>query len=393
MSIIRRLFLAVIVLLIGLSSAHAQRALLGALISSDETISFSSETPFHLAIEILNEMSKQYAGKPIIVDRKYKEPVNIEIQNLPWKRALEHVVEAHGLKAEEHADYFRIVRSEEEEEVKPPELEFDLDTKEVRIAAIFFEGNRSALKDLGVNWTLLGQPQSPVEAREIIMGGNVGLSLDVAKNLSSALDVTGILQAFESRDIGEVIANPQITVISGQEGRIQVGDDIPYVTRDEAGNVFPTFVSTGIILTVNPEIISQDGVEFIHLEITTERSSGAPGALAPTVTRASTSTAALLRDGEQVVIAGLYSNQELVSRAGIPFLRNLPWWVFGLRYLTGYNSNSIVKKELIVLIQANIVPSVRERTAGEQETMQEMFERERREFQTIQKGLRGARKP
>ena len=390
MSIIRRLSLAVLVLLISLSSAHAQRALSGARISSDEIISFSSETPFHLALDILNEMSKQYAGKPIIFDREHKEPINIEIQNFPWKRALEHVVEAHGLKVEEHADYFRIVRKEE---AKPPEREFHLDTKEVRIAAIFFEGNRTALNDLGVNWTLLGQPQSPVEAREIIMGGNEGLSLDVAKNLSSALDVTGILQAFESRDIGEVIANPQITVISGQEGRIQVGDDIPYVTRDEAGNVFPTFVSTGIILTVNPEIISQDGVEFIHLEITTERSSGAPGALAPTVTRASTSTAALLRDGEQVVIAGLYSNQELVTRVGIPFLRNLPWWVFGLRYLTGYNSESIVKKELIVLIQANIVPSVRERTAGEQESIQKMFKRKRQEFQTIQKGLRGARKP
>lgn len=391
MSIIRRLSLAVLGLLISLSSTHAQIALPGAHVSSEETISFSSETPFHLALDILNEMSKQYAGKPIIFDGKRKEPIDIEIQHLPWKRALKHVVEGHGLKVEEHADYFRIVRSEEE--VKPPERKFHLDTKEVRIAAIFFEGNRTALNDMGVNWTLLGQPQSPAEARQIIKGDNEGLSVDLVRNLSSALDVAAILQAFESRDIGEVIANPQITVISGQEGRIQVGDDIPYVTRDEAGNVFPTFVSTGIILTVNPEIISQDGIEFIHLEITTERSSGAPGALAPTVTRASTSTAALLRDGEQVVIAGLYSNQKLVVRAGIPFLRNLPWWVFGLRYLTGYNSNSIVKKELIVLIQANIVPSVRERAAGEQETMQEMFERKRLEFQTIQKGLRGAQKP
>ena len=390
MPIIRKFPLAVLCLLIGLSSAHAQRAFPREYISPDEIVSFSSEMAFHSALEILNEKSKRFAGKPIIFDRERKEPINVEVQNLPWKRALGRVAKANGLKYEEYADYFKIVP---EEKVKPLELKFDLDTKEVRIAAIFFEGNRSALNDLGVNWTVFRKTQPRVEAQQVMSGGHEGLSMDVARRLSSALDVTAVLQAFESRDIGEVIANPQITVISGQEGEIQVGDDIPYIERDEAGNVFPTFVSTGIILTVKAEIISQEGIEFIHLEINTQRSSGAPGALAPTITKTSTSTAALLRDGERVVIAGLYSNKKDVIRRGIPFLRNLPWWVFGLRYLTGYNSESIVKKELIVLIQANIVPSVRERIAGEQETMQEMFERERQEFQTIQQGLQGARKP
>ena len=384
MSIIRSSSLTVLCLLIGLSSAYAQSR---AYVSPDEIVSFSSEMSFGSALKILNEKSKRFAGKPIIFDGERTEAINIEVQKLPWKRALGRIVKANKMKYEEYADYLKVVPDEEER----AESKFDLDTKEVRIAAIFFEGNRSALNDLGVNWEALRKTKSRVEAQQVISGGDEGLSVDVARRLSSTLDVTALLQAFESRDVGEVIANPQITVISGQEGRIQVGDDIPYIDRDEAGNVFPTFVSTGIILTVRPEIISQEGVEFIYLEVTTERSSGSPGALAPTITRTSTKTAALLRDEERVVIAGLYSNKKDVIRRGIPFLRTLPWWVFGLRYLTGYNSESLLKRELIVLIQANIVPSVRERTAGEQETMQEMFERERQEFQTIQQGLRGAK--
>ncbi|MFH1007608.1 MAG: type II and III secretion system protein [Candidatus Latescibacterota bacterium] len=390
MSLNRRCFLAGMALLISLSFADIQHASARVPASPDETVSFSREMSFEKALEILGEKSKHFASKPIVVDRPRKEKILVQIVNLPWRDALTRVAEAQGLKVAEYVDYFQIYQ---EEGVKAPEWAFGLDTKEVRIAAIFFEGNRSALKDLGVNWSLLGDSQIPIEAKRIITGGKDGFSVEVARKLSSAFDATSILQAFETRDIGEVIANPLITVISGQEGRIQVGDDIPYITRDEAGNVFPTFVSTGIILTVKPEVIPQDGMEFIHLEIITERSSGAPGAIAPTITRASTNTSALLRDGEQVVIAGLYSNQELETRSGIPFLRDLPWWALGLRYLTGYNSVSIVKKELVVLIQAHIVPSVRERMAGDRETVQELIERERQGYEDMGKGIREVGKP
>ena len=111
------------------------------------------------------------------------------------------------------------------------------------------------------------------------------------------------------------------------------------------------------------------------------------------INKTDANTSALLKDGETTVIAGLYQNDEATIRRGIPFVRNLPWWVFGIRYLTGYNQKDIKKKELIIFIQTRIVPSLRERIAAEQETIQEMFERERQEFRRIQQGLRGTRKP
>jgi len=39
----------------------------------------------------------------------------------------------------------------------------------------------------------------------------------------------------------------------------------------------------------------------------------------------------------------------------------LPWWVFGLRYIFGYDSKNIVKRELIVLLKAEILPSLEDR--------------------------------
>lgn len=362
-------------------------------VAPEELVSFTSDLPFDEALVVLNE----FADK-LIIDRTHRTaPIGVEIRGLPWRRALYQILQANGLEPKEYADYMDILVPEEaEKKIKEVEAKVNLDTKQVRIAAIFFEGNRNALNELGVNWTVSRENRTRVEARQGVTrtSEEEGIpSVDLTWRISPAVNVVALLQAFESKDVGEVIANPQITVISGQQGRIQVGQDVSILRRDFAGNVIPELLPTGIILTVTPETISQDEIEFVHLIIETERSSALAGAVAPTINRTSTKTSALLRDGEQVIIAGLYSNDEAMIRRGIPFLRNLPWWVFGLRYLTGYNYRSISKKELIVLIQATIVPSVRERIATERETMQEMFERERGKFQTIQEGVRKAKGP
>ena len=43
----------------------------------------------------------------------------------------------------------------------------------------------------------------------------------------------------------------------------------------------------------------------------------------------------MLNDGEETVLGGLYSTTKTSTRAGVPFLRDLPWYVFGLRYIFG----------------------------------------------------------
>jgi type IV pilus assembly protein PilQ len=66
-------------------------------------------------------------------------------------------------------------------------------------------------------------------------------------------------------------------------------------------------------------------------------------------------------DGEETVIGGLFVNEEAVTRNGIPFLKDLPWWVFGIRYLTGSDETVIRKKELVILLKTELVPTLRER--------------------------------
>ena len=74
-------------------------------------------------------------------------------------------------------------------------------------------------------------------------------------------------------------------------------------------------------------------------------------------------TSVLLLDGEETVIGGLYVMEESKSREGVPFLKDLPWWFFGLRYAFGFEAKNVLKKELLILIKAELVPELRQRIA------------------------------
>ena len=73
-------------------------------------------------------------------------------------------------------------------------------------------------------------------------------------------------------------------------------------------------------------------------------------ATATTVINKTTATGSLtLLNGEEGYIGGMYSNEEDIIREGVPLLKDLPWWVFGLRYIFGYDSKQVIKRELMIL--------------------------------------------
>jgi type IV pilus assembly protein PilQ len=71
-------------------------------------------------------------------------------------------------------------------------------------------------------------------------------------------------------------------------------------------------------------------------------------------------------NGEETAIGGLFVNDEAITRVGIPFLKDLPWWVFGIRYLTGYDQTIETKKELVILLKMELIPTLQERLENPQ---------------------------
>ncbi|NUO84003.1 hypothetical protein HUU05_28345, partial [candidate division KSB1 bacterium] len=95
------------------------------------------------------------------------------------------------------------------------------------------------------------------------------------------------------------------------------------------------------------------------------------------------STQVLLLDGEQTAIAGLISDERQQVRRGVPILKDLPPWFFGLRYLFGYESTVHSKRELIILLGARIVPKLMNRRTLRRD-VQDALDEQKRELRRAQ---------
>ncbi|HCM16098.1 MAG TPA: hypothetical protein DHW79_09200 [Candidatus Cloacimonas sp.] len=114
-----------------------------------------------------------------------------------------------------------------------------------------------------------------------------------------------------------------------------------------------------------------NGEDLIMMKLSIERSSGQPSEVSTVITKSTSATELIMYDNEETVIAGLFDTDEITVRSGIPILKDLPWWVFGIRYLTGYNSVERKERELIITINAEIVDSALERLLQSRNTKTE----------------------
>ncbi|MFQ5640720.1 MAG: type II secretion system protein GspD [bacterium] len=355
-------------------------------IRSGETVTFDKSIPMKTALDILAQYSQRYEGKIIIDPVGKKSPIGVMVNNMYWKRALEYILRSNLLKYDEHEKYYEIIpliRSQQKkEEIEP----ITSNTREVEINALFFEVDYQTVVEAGIDWSLIRNGKIKIFNN----GGS-----EVNRNLFSAeykgshgvWDVFALLRTFESLSKGEVIANPQIKVIHSHEGKIKVGTNFFLTTRDFAGNTRFTEYESGIILRVTPTVIGEADSLFIHLDLVAERSDVTPDPVAVTKAITESRTQVLLLNGEETVIAGLFSNEIKNARRGIPILKDLPPWFFGLRYLFGFSSQEIKKKELVIILQATVLPTIAERI-GTRHVRRNFIEQKRLEFKRKLRQLR-----
>ncbi|MBE0645240.1 MAG: type II and III secretion system protein [Bacteroidetes bacterium] len=347
----------------------------------DELISIDAVTSFDKAISIFNTASKRFRNKPIIFDGTESSPIGINIVHMHWQDAFELVLRAKGYWFEENEDFARVYelqKSSSKSDTSKLAANQAISSREVQIAAVFFEANRSELERLGLDWfltntttntqigvttsntgtTVFESQSGDGGATEIELGNITTLAIG-----NGTAELLAALKALQSENLGELISSPNITVRSGEKGRIQVGQDFSVKQKDFSGNTTERFFSTGTIIEVTPTVLVKDSLEFVNLEITAERSTFQPDPVTTIINKTVANTSVILIDGEETVVGGLVSNDTKSLRRGVPFLKDLPWWVFGLRYLFGYEELTVDKKELIIVLRADIVPSIEKRVA------------------------------
>jgi len=359
--------------------------------SPDELVTLSANLPFSSAIELLSKISEQKTGRKIVATVQRNDPIGVEIPSMHYEKALLIIVQYANLMYEKKEDVF-IIKRKPDPSAKGTEDEafVDANTREVKISAVFFQMDTEGLKERGINWQFLLSKKGMDVGTGITTTGpantqsssSSGVTSDAVIQSTNSFSVgsffgeaVSLFRFIESQKLGEVIASPNITVRDKKEGTIQVGSDFSIKQKDFAGNVLDNFIHTGSIITVTPRIYNDQGIDYVLLTLEVERSTGFPSAVSTEIQKTNAKTQVLMLNGEETVIGGLFSNEVKTERIGIPFLKDLPWWALGLRYVTGSDKNTVTKKELVIVVKVDLVPTLKERLAfpnGENVIKQEL---------------------
>jgi hypothetical protein len=391
-------------------------------IPPDQVVSFLPNTPMSEFVTLLNPIFERVTGKQVIDPEGRVDPIGVSLSGMHFIDAFELVLDRNSLGFRETENYFIVEALPEEDDpvrllgtdgvssraegAAPPATAL---SREIRIDAYIFELNVTRLRETGTNWaTIFGQGGQGGSGGSGGSGGGSGsgaggegqglqffLETDsFFDSFSTYLDgpdrvnfseIVSLFRYFESMDVGETIASPSVAVQSGESGKIQSGSDIPVTLQDFAGNTVTQYIPTGVIIEVVPTLISDASdahgdpemlpVEFIHLDVQVEKSSGRVSAAGLTIDKNSTDTQVLLLDGEQTVIGGLFSTEEAFFRKGVPILKDIPI----IKHLFSFSTKTVVQKELLIALQARVVEPLRARAGRPFPT--NLYERERQDVQ------------
>ena len=168
-----------------------------------------------------------------------------------------------------------------------------------------------------------------------------------------ALDLR--LSAGELLGLAKVIAAPKITTLDKREAKISQGESIPFQTTSLQGTQ-TTFVDANLELNVTPQITSRDpreiGKQIMMRVRATRNAVGARSNPAgPSIDRREANTQVIVRDGETMVIGGVFIDTQNNNVQGVPYLSRIP--VLG--WLFKNKSESVSKQELLIFLTPSIV--------------------------------------
>jgi pilus assembly protein CpaC len=167
--------------------------------------------------------------------------------------------------------------------------------------------------------------------------------------------IGAVLQALNTKGLAKILAEPNLLVKSGQDGKFHAGSEIPYAVVKSVGGVASTeivFKQVGITLNFKPEVM-ENGI--ITLKIDPAEVSSISGTLAvngyPIIDTRNVNTIVELKDGESLILAGLLQEDEIKTMSKIPLLGDIP--ILGALFRS--TQNDIKEKELVFFITPKIV--------------------------------------
>ncbi|WP_080116081.1 type II and III secretion system protein family protein [Serratia marcescens] len=217
-------------------------------------------------------------------------------------------------------------------------------TNQVNVKLSVVEVSRAFTDNVGIDWgTISGS------AGNITPGMFRFVKFD-ADSLST------LVHAISNESVARVLAEPNLSVLSGETAEFLVGGEVPVVTTSNNGtNV--QYKAFGIKLNIGAKVSSSKkirvslGEEVSNVDKTYNTDVGSSF---PAFQTRRAKTTVELADGESFLLGGLISNNEREALAKIPFIGDVP--ILGALFRNA--SSQRTRSELIVVATVNLVKPV-----------------------------------
>lgn len=176
---------------------------------------------------------------------------------------------------------------------------------------------------------------------------------------NKAGDIAFELQAAETKGDAQILAEPKLLAVDGEEASFNVGNEVPVPSdMGQYGQIAYEFKKTGVILNFTPTIMEKTGRIKLKLAPEVSEIDRAAGVVdtqnsvvIPGFKTRKVETTVELMDGETLVIAGLLKNTSSKANNQVPFLGDIP--IIGMLFKTVEDAKD--DTELMIFITPRIV--------------------------------------
>jgi pilus assembly protein CpaC len=235
----------------------------------------------------------------------------------------------------------------------------------VRVAEV----SRSVVKQLGIDWNAAindaGFAFGFVTPAFATNFANVGAATQIGNSFpfayhSDVVDLNALLTALSTEGLVSVLAEPNLTALSGETASFLAGGEfpIPVPQSDTSSTITVTYKKFGVSLAFTPTLLADRRISLrVAPEVSALTNDGAvklKDFVIPALTTRRAETTVELASGQSFAIAGLIQNNQRIDADKVPGLGDIP--ILGELFKSDRFQRQ--ESELVILVTPYIVQPV-----------------------------------